>query len=98
MAKPRKKIRRLPGSGKQHIETRVPKKQHKRINKMLYILSGVLLVVFGGGAALVGQGAPPPPPATPVPAVTQPAPVAPEASQGFAATPTPAAPAPTATP
>lgn len=97
MANPRKR-KRLPGSGKKQIETRMPKKQYKRVKKMLYILSGILLVVFGGGAALVGQGGPPPPTPTPVPAVTEPAPTAPAASQTFTATPTLVAPAPTATP
>jgi hypothetical protein len=68
MAKPRKKKRQ---TGKRQIETALPKRQYKRTNRLLYILSGILLVVFGGGAALIGGGAPPPPP-SPTPVISTP--------------------------
>ncbi len=94
MAKPRKKKRQ---SGKRQIETALPKKQYKRTNRLLYIFSAILLVVFGGGAALLGTGTPPPPPASPVPVPpitdTQGSPAG-QASQ-FTATPTAVPPTPT---
>ncbi|MGE5618742.1 MAG: hypothetical protein ACM3US_05740 [Sphingomonadaceae bacterium] len=95
MAKPRKKRRQ--SGGKRQIETALPKRQYKRTNRILYVLSAILLVVFGGGAALVGAGAPPAPTPTPAPAVSN-APVGGTADQSaqFTTTPTPVP--PTATP
>lgn len=55
MAKPTKKKRQ---GRKRVIETALPKKQYKRTNRLLYVFSGILLVVFGGGAALLGAGQP----------------------------------------
>lgn len=97
MAKPRKKKR--PSGGKRQIETALPKRQYKRTNRLLYILSAILLVVFGGGAALIGTGAPPPPRETPVPAVSDVATGSPDQPTGqFTTTPTPEPPRPTPTP
>ena len=54
MAKPRKKKRQA--GKRQVIETALPKRQYKRTNRLLYVFSAILLVVFGGGAALIGRG------------------------------------------
>ena len=56
MAKPAKKKRQ---GRKRVIETALPKKQYKRTNRLLYVFSAILLIVFGGGAALLGTGARP---------------------------------------
>lgn len=98
MAKPRKKKRQVSG---RKIETALPKRQYKRTNRLLYIFSGILLVVFGGGAALLSTGTPPPPPSTAVVATSVPIPVVGQATptvqpQGTA-TPTPAIPSPAPT-
>ncbi len=96
MAKPRKKKRLTVG--KRQIETALPKRQYKRINKMLYVVSGILLVVFGGGAALLGSGTPVGAPApTPPPAVSG-APSESSVNQSQQFTTTPTAVPPTATP
>jgi len=96
MAKPKKKKRQ---PGKRQIETALPKRQYKRTNRLLYIFSAILLVVFGGGAALLGTGAPRGP-AQPAPTL---APITsnqsvPGQAQGFSATPTPGEAQVTATP
>lgn len=96
MAKPRKK-KRQP-SGKKQIETALPKRQYKRTNRLLYVVSGILLVVFGGGAALIGAGAPPAPTPTPVPAVSSSQQGSSVGQTQFTTTPTPVAPTSTPTP
>lgn len=88
---------------KRVYETALPKRQYKRTNRLLYVFSGILLVVFGGGAALVGAGTPKggasqtPPPAVVSPQGTSPVDqgagitVSPTAAPA-AGTPAPAAP------
>ncbi|HEX9017372.1 MAG TPA: hypothetical protein VF960_15375 [Chloroflexota bacterium] len=89
MPRPRQKKRR---DRKRVIETALPKRQYKRTNRLLYVFSGILLVVFGGGAALLGTGTPRVPTSTPVPA----APVVSSQSSTPVAQQTPAGVTPTA--
>lgn len=53
-----KTVKKKRQGKKRVIETALPKKQYKRTNRLFYVFSAILLVVFGGGAALLGVGAP----------------------------------------